>query len=350
MDKTFPRKDERDILFARASYGEGTHMHEHYYKKNPEKLEFDSEVRARGIMGGDDAAMFNELISPIPNAAFEFLADIKALSSGSPSEKKVEGDAVTFTEVITGLAKYYGARGVAITKLKDYNYYSHKGRPAQEYGKEIVPSYKYGICFYVEMEEDLIDTAPSVTQSVAVTKGYVDAAIIGMVLAYYIRSLGYEARNNMDGNYLFPLPRVFEQAGLGDVGMSGLLVTKEFGSRIRLGMVSTNIPLIESAVERPYIADFCKLCSRCKRTCPPQAIKDETSGFEDETCLSMWMHFGSDCGLCMASCPFSHNLPKELTADISTHEARVKLAKYCSEKFGHFTTNKQYPDWLNAAY
>ncbi len=342
------RKDERDILFARASYKKGTPMHKDYYSRHPEKLEFDEKFRERSLMGDKNSAFYNNLISPIPFSVFDFLADIKPFSEGNVSKEKTIASKEEFTKILKGIAYYYGAKHVRVVKLLEDDYYSHRARPAEDYSKIIEPKYKYGIAFTVEMQEDLINTAPNVPQSVATTKGYMDAAVIGMVLSYYIRNLGYEARNNMDGNYLMPLINIFQRAGIGEIGVNGLLLTKEYGPRVRLGLVSTNIPLVEDDAEKLYIREFCNICKRCMTNCPPKAIKNTLEEFDDEICISMWQHFGSDCGICMSSCPFSHNLPLDLISDLSSGENMSKLRDYCNEHFPHKKiTRKETPHWLD---
>ncbi len=344
------RKDERDILFARATYQKGSQQYEEYYNKNPEKLEYDEKMRKRSIMGDEHSVMYHPLLSNIPFSCFDFLGSIKHLSEGIPSDTKVDGTPSQFSEVLIGLAKLYGACDVSIVKLKEDHYYSHKGRPANEYGNEIIPAYEFGIAFTVPMEKEFIDTAPNVTQSIGVTKGYIDAAIIGMVLSYYIRGLGYEARNNMDGNYLFPLPKLFQDAGVGEIGLNGLLITKRHGPRVRLGLVSTNIPLLETPKKKLHIRAFCNLCRICQKRCPPKAIKDKLKDFNDEVCLAMWQHFGSDCGICLASCPFSTSLPSELINDLSTTASRKKLLDYCTATLPTWSKNTNFPSWVDSAY
>ncbi len=321
-------------------------MHEDYYNRHPEKLAFDEKLRERSVMGNERSAMYRKEISSIPFGVFEFLGDLKALSQGTVSSSKSDQSPEVFTKIIQGLATCYGAKDVKILRLNQSHYYSHKGRPPLEYGQEIQPEYAYGIAFCVEMEEAFVNTAPNVIQSIATSKGYVDAAVIGMVLSYYIRELGYEARNHMDGNYLFPLVALCQDAGLGEIGLNGMLITKKYGPRVRLGLVSTNLPLVEDKPEKQYIRAFCNECRRCQKTCPPKAIKDRLDDFEDEACISMWQHFGSDCGMCMSACPFSHNLPEELTGDLSTKSARDHLRAYCDERFTGAVVSRDYPDWL----
>ena len=60
---------------------------------------------------------------------------------------------------------------------------------------------------------------------------------------------------------------------------------------------------------------FCEKCKKCADNCPPRAIPygDKTSvrGVEKwqlyiEKCFQYWRIIGTDCGLCMKVCPFSH--------------------------------------------
>jgi epoxyqueuosine reductase len=58
------------------------------------------------------------------------------------------------------------------------------------------------------------------------------------------------------------------QAGLGWIGKNGLLLTREYGSWVFLGVILTTLPLIP---DRPHTA-HCGTCSRCLEACPTQAI------------------------------------------------------------------------------
>ena len=340
------RADERDILFCRLGYVKGTHSHSEYYSRNPTKLKQDEIFRSKPVMGGDDAIMYDPLLSPIPNASFAFLADIKHLSSGTPTTTPVKADPLELTSIVKGLAKYYGAVLVGITKLEPEHYYSHKGRPAAEYGKEVIPEFPYAIVFAVEMEKEMILTAPRVPESIAVTKGYVNAAIIGMIISYYIRELGYNARNNMDGNYIMPMPLVAQSAGLGEIGQNGLLITKEYGPLIRLGAISTDLPLIADTTQSIGIKEYCKLCMRCKKSCLGKAIMDDVADFNGDKCFTMWQKIGTDCGVCLSSCPFSQKIEKEFTDLLETDQGREELLRYCDRNYPLKNFSQEAPDWL----
>ena len=101
-------------------------------------------------------------------------------------------------------------------------------------------------------------------------------------------------------------------SGLGFVGKSGLFLSKDFGSKVRLGTVITDMPL---SSELPIIENGCGNCTLCQKACPAGAIYGEfptTDGernFDAEKCSKyMKEHFqdigrGSVCGVCINVCP-----------------------------------------------
>ena len=103
-------------------------------------------------------------------------------------------------------------------------------------------------------------------------------------------------------------------SGLGYIGKNGLLITKEFGSKIRLCTVLTNMPL---SPEKEIINEDCGDCEICKNACPANAIfgtnfsleKGRSSVLDPALCSqhmkTAYMHIGrgSVCGLCIKNCP-----------------------------------------------
>jgi epoxyqueuosine reductase QueG len=107
-------------------------------------------------------------------------------------------------------------------------------------------------------------------------------------------------------------------AGLGWQGKSLLLVTPQFGSRVRLATILTDAPL---AFDEP-IKNRCGICKRCQEACPAQAIKGagtqdhykdrEEALFLDRCAEKLVRDFavlpeiGTEiCGICIKVCPFS---------------------------------------------
>ena len=101
-------------------------------------------------------------------------------------------------------------------------------------------------------------------------------------------------------------------SGLGFVGKSGLFLSSDYGSKVRLATILTNAPLQN---ELPVIENGCGECKLCQNACPAGAIygeKPTTDGernFDAEKCSRyMKEHFqdvgrGSVCGVCIKVCP-----------------------------------------------
>ncbi|UCF26984.1 MAG: 4Fe-4S dicluster domain-containing protein, partial [Chloroflexota bacterium] len=102
----------------------------------------------------------------------------------------------------------------------------------------------------------------------------------------------------------------------GEIGRMGLLMTPRQGPRVRLGVVTTTLELLadERIPDRPVI-DFCTICKKCAENCPSKSIPFEPRQDIDgvlrwqinpESCFLYWNVIGTDCGICMAVCPYSH--------------------------------------------
>ena len=326
--------DERDVVFARLRYQKGSDNYDDYYKRNPERKERDDAFRSRPFLGGEDAVMYDPLYSKMPEANFDFLADIRCLCTPTPCEVKVQATAEEFTNSICGLANYYGAKSVAITNVPAEYYYSHFGRPKEKYGHPVPTNLPTAIVFTCEMSRAMMFRAPKQPAALGATKGYIDTAIIGMQLAYFIASLGYSARNNMDGDYMLPLVPLAIKAGIGELGKNSLLLTKEFGPRVRLGAVLTDLPLQLKETQPIGLNKLCDHCQRCVVSCPGRAIMPAKGGnFSDDECYKMWQSFGTDCGICIAACPYANEIPEKLFQHMHTEEGVQEMVNYCDRHY-----------------
>ncbi|UCE00579.1 MAG: 4Fe-4S dicluster domain-containing protein, partial [Chloroflexota bacterium] len=147
-------------------------------------------------------------------------------------------------------------------------------------------------------------------------KQYVEAGRVAVQLADAIRRLGYPARAHIDGNYQVIAPLVARDAGLGEIGRMGLLMTPRQGPRVRLGVVTTSLALIpDRRISNEAVIDFCTICKKCAQNCPSRSIpfgpREEIDGavrwrINPENCFHYWNVIGTDCGICMTVCPYSH--------------------------------------------
>ncbi|HEY5584028.1 MAG TPA: 4Fe-4S double cluster binding domain-containing protein [Ruminiclostridium sp.] len=122
------------------------------------------------------------------------------------------------------------------------------------------------------------------------------------------------------GNYRTSLPHktVATRAGIGWIGKSALLVTKEYGSAVRISSLITDAEL---QCAEPINKSYCDICIACTKACPAKAIsgelwnvnKDRDSFYNPLDCRKMARDLSSQninkditlCGKCIEICPFT---------------------------------------------
>jgi epoxyqueuosine reductase QueG len=95
------------------------------------------------------------------------------------------------------------------------------------------------------------------------------------------------------------------RAGIGWIGRNNLLVHPEYGSKIRIASVLTDMPLKTDEA----IKEGCNGCKRCIDACPVSAIKDSHKQWDKTACLEKLKYFAKAhnvgqyiCGLCVKVC------------------------------------------------
>ncbi|TFG20500.1 MAG: 4Fe-4S dicluster domain-containing protein [Promethearchaeota archaeon] len=179
------------------------------------------------------------------------------------------------------------------------------------------------IVIVIEMDGKAISTAPAQPAAAAASLCYSKMAFIISCLGEFIRNLGFKAVQCGNDTAL-SIPLAID-AGLGALGRNGLLITPEYGSRVRICKIFTNLPLISDSINFEFIQKVqkrCKNCSKCVEACENGAISSENEpGFitptisnnpgvkkyyiNPEKCFEFWIKNSSDCGKCIAVCPFS---------------------------------------------
>ncbi len=310
------RFDERQIMFARARLEPGTSNYDSYYAQHPEHKKPDQHTRQMPGLLSLDAKFANRYQFASMDGSFFLTGALREAVDGSIAPQRVEKSPEELTSFLKGLARFYGALDAGVTQLHPYHFYSHIGRGTGEYGAQIPVKHRYAIALTVEMDFDMVGTAPKAPISMETGKQYVEAARVAVQLAEVIRLLGYEARSHIDGNYRVIAPLVARDAGLGEIGRMTILMTPKQGPRVRLGVVTTTLELVpDERQPDTALIDFCNICKKCAQNCPSRSIPfDERQEFDGamrwkidpDTCFRYWNAVGTDCGKCMAVCPYSH--------------------------------------------
>ncbi len=357
--------DERDTLFARTRLMPGSRAYRDYYRRHPERQQTDDDLRCHGglmrlatagRMSGEQISNLmpraqggllqvlsdllpplrlrlqrarDEQVSRIPyhlpdeDRVLAFIDDstptiadlMEADQRKAPAPHRTEMTPEHATLLVKEVSKFYGASLVGITGMKDYLYYSHRSS-----GQPVDQRFTYAIVFAVVMDRKMINRAPHHETLLATCNGYVDAAFVGARLSAYVKSLGYDTSLNTMAKYDAPLVPLAEHAGIGQSGRCNFIVTKDYGNRVRLSAVLTNLPLLIDEPADFGLKEFCMLCGKCAENCPgkalshrePSTINGRRVWEHDEVkCMQMWLEFGTDCGICIASCPFTQGVDRE---------------------------------------
>jgi epoxyqueuosine reductase QueG len=206
--------------------------------------------------------------------------------------------------------------GVAdLNLLKDYPVYP----------PNLFDGYKRGIVIGVKLSDSVFDglpeTRPIYAKQYEVANDKLDQ--IAFELARFIENRGFKAIpipaskivSGLDWRSFISHKAIARAAGVGWIGKSLLLVTEEYGPRIRLASILTDMPL---EAGKP-VKRKCGVCRECIDSCIVGALHD--TDFEDypvreevfdiERCAGRLQEFADDpnigymvCGICIKVCPW----------------------------------------------
>jgi Pyruvate/2-oxoacid:ferredoxin oxidoreductase delta subunit len=207
--------------------------------------------------------------------------------------------------LIKEAARRFGASLAGITKMDASFCY-----------RDSSPDFQYAISVAWPMDREEMLHTPSQRSNREIMDAYRQVNRVAIKLANFIRSLGHPAQASTNlapgsSTEVLHVPIAIE-AGLGQLGKHGSLITAEFGSNVRLATVLTDLPL---AIDQPRdlgVDDLCRNCRICETNCPPHAIFSEKQTVRGQK--RWYVNFDKcapyfaetrGCGICIEVCPWS---------------------------------------------
>jgi ferredoxin len=319
---TVERFDEKNTVFSRTGWDEEYQALVQEYSAKAPKDDWE-RVEGRALTAG---AIYVDKtagsLHPYYPGYFGHVRGVGGLYNWddpvSPERFPIS-DPAWMSERIKEVARFYGANLVGITEVDErWVYSNYFERVTGESGKNDLP-YKYAIVMGIEMDWGGIHDSPGPEASAATAHAYSKMAILSSSLAKYIRALGYPAIPcGNDTAQSIPLAI---DAGLGELGRNGLMLSPEYGSRQRLCKVFTDLSLVPDKPIDFGLQSFCETCHACASACPVDAIRWEDRTTEQTSisnrkgilrwpvnvarCYLFWQENGMDCSNCIAACPWA---------------------------------------------
>ena len=309
------RFDERENVQSRNTLEPGTAEYAEFYARFPQWENVDAKTRelSKQLVGNplDGLLLVQEILS-VERRGMEDSVD------GPVAEHKFELTPERASEKLKGFARHLGADLVRTGPLNPAFVYTHIGKtwhdPARKHGAPITLTHRHAISIAIGLDTEIHKSGPVLAMSTEVMSTYNKLGTIATILAAYIRSLGYPARAHIVSNYQVLCVPIAIDAGMGELGRHGIMLTKEFGSCLKLATVTTELPLAHDPPVDIGVEEFCKDCRICAERCPSGAIshggKRAVRGVEKwsvspQACFRVWNETGTDCGICVAACPWS---------------------------------------------
>ena len=368
------RFDQRDNPNARTYLIPGTSDYEDYYTRNPELKEWDEKVRrvlAESLKKHGAANPINSRFGP---AAFygkkilgyrsfvEGNVDHRYVSWGGAKGvgsmmKGFEIDPEEMAKKIKGFGKYLGAAKVRITRLKQEWVQTHHSSyyGDEPYGKPVSLDYENVICMAFPVDPKLLGGEATVVEG-----GWKESysSLVSLIMAEFVRGCGWPTRALPPENAPYLAVPTLVEAGIGEQGRHGLIITKEFGSHFIPGAVATDMPLARDKPVDFGIQDFCGKCKICAEKCPIGAIsfegKEEVRGvrrwdINGDKCRLYWSKLGRACGICKLVCPWSHqsNLFHNTIRELGQHFPSLRRLLILGEKIFYGNSKPApVPEWV----
>ncbi len=338
------RFDQKNTMFSRPGWDpEINGLVDDWSLNGPPKERAGFTIEERALLSASSVgAMFTLFNVDKPNINKGMESFIKSLGAlpnpfifQPPEGMKADGsDPGKMTEKIKKVARWFGADMVGVCKMDTRWAYSHtydgglylgkgdgsKHAPDDSMQQEIPDEFQYAIVMCFEMDYPIIQHYTNHLSVATVARGYSQMAITNAHLSSFIKGLGYKVINCSTNDVALSIPMAM-QAGLGDLGRNGLLITPKYGPRVRISKVITDLPLVPDSPIDFGVTEFCEACGICAEKCPSQSILvggrttqprniSNVGGVSKwpinaETCRAYWSRRKNDCSVCINVCPYN---------------------------------------------
>ena len=246
------RYDMRDYMYSRIALKQGTQQYDEYYARHPERMAIDDEMRKRADKSGKerlDKDAVNEHIALSGFYGTMAVSPPKVVNSfkkmplhapGRPDVVKLDLDPQLMSYKIKAFGLHLGAGKVGITRLNQDWVYTYTNTP---YGQPVDLDYEYIICMAFPMDPFMAAGQNNLGENFEIGWEYSYASYISIIIANFIRNLGWRARPLPSFNAPYIVAPVFIDAGIGEYGRCGYVVSKEFGNMFRPSRVTNQLTL-----------------------------------------------------------------------------------------------------------
>jgi Pyruvate/2-oxoacid:ferredoxin oxidoreductase delta subunit len=247
-------------------------------------------------------------------------------ADGRVAKRKVRDDPAALAEKIKAFAMDAGAGGVGICRVTEEALY-----------EDYDPGFPNAISIMMPMNLEEMRYIPEPRAALEVMKVYFAISRVAVDVAAAVRAMGWRARAYGESADILHIPLAVA-AGLGELGKHGSLISKAFGSNVRLATVLTDMPLAADTPVDIGVEDLCLSCRRCTVDCPADAIVDhkqlvrgEEKWYVDFDRCVPYFSKTLGCGICIEVCPWTkpdrgESLSQKLLAKRAVRRSRAGQA------------------------
>ncbi|MFC1978556.1 reductive dehalogenase [Chloroflexota bacterium] len=274
-------------------------------------------------------------LNPASKAIMDAMSNAGVLPPKPTEGAKIDiGDPQKITRAIKKVATHFGADLVGICKLDRRWVYSHTYNDVPKAAtsesteldmsrhkrQEIPDEFQYAIVMAVGGDYDMRRYFPTYISAADLSNSGVRGILANIRLTAFIQNLGFKVIDCTWDDVGLAIPMAM-QAGLGQIGRNGLLITPQFGPTVRIGQVLTDLPLIPDAPIDFGVTEFCRACKKCADMCPsnsiphgertaePTSISNASGELKWQcnpiSCRDRFAHTKHPCQICISCCPFN---------------------------------------------